>query len=122
MRLMNMETATFLVCEKGLDAEPLFIQATGFLCCGHIADQIQRLVIPLGPTTQPQDWSIRLACDVDLLALDQPARLETRAERIQAEGLTLPCRYGARGRATRVGPARLLQRLLQPRPIEFSIA
>src|SRR5918994_428611 len=116
---MNMETSTFLVCEKGLDAEPLFIPATGFLGCGHIADQIQWLLIPLGPTAQQQDWTIRLACDVDLLALDQPARLETRAERIQAEGLTLPCRHGARGRATRVGPAHLLERLLEPRPIEF---
>ena len=119
---MNMEASTFLVCEKGLDAESLFIQATGLLCCGQIADQIQRLLIPFGPTTQQQDWPICLACDVDLLSLDQPTRLETRASGIEAEGLALPRRHRARGRAARVGPARLLQCLLQPRPIEFSIA
>src|SRR5215510_16376142 len=122
MRLVNMETSTFLVCEKGLDAEAFFIPATGFLCCGHIADQIQRLLIPLGPTTQHHDGTISLACAVDLLQLDQPARLETGAERIQAEGLAFPRRHSARGRAARVGPACLLQRLLQPRPIKFSIA
>ena len=121
MRLVNMETSTFLVCKKGLDAEPFFIQATRLLCCGHIADQIQRLLISLGPTTQHHDGTIRLACAVDLLQLNQPAWLETRAERIKAEGLALPPRHGARGRATRVGPARLLQRLLQSRPIEFAI-
>src|SRR6266513_4471913 len=119
---MNMEPSTFLVCEKGLDAEALFIPATGCLCSGHITDQIQRLLIPLGPTTQHHDWTISLSCAVDLLQLDQPARLETRAERIQAEGLTLPRRHGTRGRATRVGPARLLQPLLESRPIEFAIA
>src|ERR1700756_98510 len=104
MRLMNMEPSTFLVCEKGLNTESLFIQATGFLCCGQIADHIQRLVIPLGPTTQHHDWTIRLARVVDLLALDQLARFETRAERIQAEGRALPRCHGARGRATRVRP------------------
>ena len=50
-----------------LDAEALFIKATGFLGCGHIAHQIQRFLIPFGPTTQHQDGTIRLACDMDLL-------------------------------------------------------
>src|SRR5712691_1306882 len=119
---MHMETATFLVRKKGLDAEALFIQATRFLCCGHSADQIQRLLIPLGPTTPHHDWTRRLSGVVDLFSLDQPARLETRAERIQAESLARPRRHGTRGRATRVGPAPLLQRLLEPPPIEFAIA
>src|SRR5262245_27155088 len=66
MRLVNMETATFLVCAKGLDTESFFIQATGFLGCGHSADHIQRLVIPLGPTTQHHDGAIRLSGAVDL--------------------------------------------------------
>ena len=69
-------------------------------------------MLALGPTTQHHDWTISLSRVVDLLQLDQPARLETRAERIQAEGLTLPRRHGTRGRATGVGPARLLQPLL----------
>ena len=43
---MNMESATFLVCEKSLNTEALFIPATGFLCDRHITDQIQRLLIP----------------------------------------------------------------------------
>src|SRR4029453_4102968 len=119
---MNMEPSTFLVCEKGLDAEALFIPATGCLCSSHITDQIQRLVIPLGPKTHHHEGAPRPSCAVDLLQLDQPARLETRAECIQTEGLTLPRRHGTRGRATRVGPARLLQGLLEPRPIEFPIA
>jgi hypothetical protein len=37
------------------------------LCGSHIADHIQRLVIPLGPTTQHHDGAISLACAVDLL-------------------------------------------------------
>src|SRR4030095_15106404 len=108
--------------EKGLDAEALFIPATGCLCSGPIPDHIPRLLIPLGPTTQPQDGTIRLSGAVDLLQLDQPARLETRAERLQAAGRTLPRRPGPRGRATRVGPARLLQPLLESRPIACAIA
>ena len=50
-----------------LDAESLFIQATGFLCYGHRADHIQRLVIPLGPTTQHHDGTICIACAMDIL-------------------------------------------------------
>jgi hypothetical protein len=119
---MNMETATFLVRKKGLDAEALFVQATRCLCGGHIADQIQRLLIPLGPTTQHHKWTIRLACVVDLFELDEPTRLATRAERIKAEGFARPRRHGTCGGATRRGPARLLERLLELRPIEFPIA
>src|SRR2546428_10592989 len=104
MRLMNMETATFLVCEKGLDAEALCIKATGFLCCGHIADQIQRLVIPLGPTTQHHDGTIRLSCDMDVLDLDQSAWLETRPQGIEAKRRAVPRRCRAHGRAACVGP------------------
>jgi site-specific DNA recombinase len=61
-----------------LDAEALLIKATGFLGCGHITHQIQRFLLSFGPTTQHQNGAIRLACDVDLLSLDQPAWLETR--------------------------------------------
>src|SRR5215468_3802011 len=110
MGFMNMETATLLVSQKSRDAEALFIPATRFLCGGHIADHIQRFVIPLGPTTQHHDWPLRLSGIVDLFELAQPARLETRAERIQAAGLARPRRHGTRSRATRIGPARLLQR------------
>ena len=49
-----------------LDAEALCIQATGVLGWSHIADHIQRLVIPLGPTTPHHDGTIRLSCAVDL--------------------------------------------------------
>jgi len=59
---------------------------------------------------------------VDLFSLDQPAWLETRAKRIQAAGLARPRRHGARGRATRLGPAHLLQHVLQSRPIACAIA
>jgi hypothetical protein len=105
-----------------LDAEALCIQATGFLCGGHLPDHIQRRLRPLGPTTPPHHGPIRLACAVDLLSRDQPAWLETRAERLQAERLALPRRHGARGRATRGGPACLLQGVLEPRPIACPIA
>src|SRR5215475_1651631 len=122
MRLVNMAASTFLVCKKGLNTESLFIQATRFLCCVPIANQIQRLVIALGPTTQHHDGAIRLACVVDLLAFEQLTRFETRAERIQAEGLALPRRHGTRGGATRRGPARLLERWLEPCPVACAIA
>jgi hypothetical protein len=117
-----METATFLVRKKGLDAEALFLQATRFLCGGHLADHIQRLVIPLGPTTPHHDGTIRFSCVVDLFSLDQPPRLETRAKRLQAEGFARPRRHGPCGGATRIGPARLLARVLELRPIACAIA
>jgi hypothetical protein len=119
---MHMEPSTFLVCEKGRNTEALFLPATGFLCGGHMADHIQRLVLPLGPTTPPHDGTIRLARVVDLLAREQLAQFATRAERIQAEGLALPRCHGARGRAARVRPTRLRQRVRPPRPIECAIA
>jgi hypothetical protein len=64
---MNMETAAFLVGEKSLDADALLIQATRLLGCCQIADQIQGLVIPLGPTTPHHDGAIPLSGDIDLL-------------------------------------------------------
>jgi len=60
-----MEASAFLVCEKSLDAEALLIPATRLLGCHQIADHIQGFVIPLGPATQHQDWTIRIAGDRD---------------------------------------------------------
>jgi hypothetical protein len=51
MRLMNMEAAAGLVCEKSLDAEALLLQATRLLGCRQLADQIQELLRSFGPTT-----------------------------------------------------------------------
>src|SRR5262245_11928790 len=61
MRLMNMKPSTFLVGEKRLNPEALFIPATGVLGVRHSTDQIQRLVIPLGPTTEHHHWTICLS-------------------------------------------------------------
>src|SRR5262249_34369488 len=58
--------------KKGLDAAVLFVQATRFLCGGHIADQIERLLLPRGPTTPPHDGTIRFSCVVDRCELEQP--------------------------------------------------
>ena len=116
MGRMQMAPSTVLVCEQGLDAEALCIQATGCLCSGHLPAHIQRLLLPLGPPTPHPHGTIRLACTVALLSRDQPARLETRAAGIQAAGLARPRRHGARGCVTRGGPARLLQGVLEPRP------
>src|SRR5215468_10910327 len=117
MRRVDMDTSTCLVCDKRLDAEALCIPATGGLGWGHLAAPIQRFVIAFGPTTQPQDWTIRRACAVDLRERAQPAWLATRPSRLEAAGLALPRRHGARGRAARVGPARLLQRWRPAPPI-----
>src|SRR5262249_33077036 len=81
-----------------------------------------RFLLSFGPPTQSQDGTIRLACDGDLLELAQPAWLEPHPSRIEAEGLALPRRQRARGRAARVGPARSLPRWLQARPIACPIA
>src|SRR5262245_54275191 len=54
-----------------LDADTLFIKAPGCLGGGHMAHQLQRFLLPFGPTTPPQDGTRRLAGDVDLLALAQ---------------------------------------------------
>jgi len=50
-----------------LDVKALLIQATGLFRCGHRTDQIQRFLIPLGPTTQHHDGTIRIACTMDIL-------------------------------------------------------
>jgi hypothetical protein len=122
MRLMHMEAATFLVCETGLDTEALLIPATRLLGCRQLAHHRQGLVIPLGPTTPPHDWTIRIACDQDLFELNQPPWLEARASPIKAKGLALPCRRCAHGRPADVEPAQLAQCSLQRRPIALAVA
>src|SRR5215472_12868360 len=99
MRLMQLEASTFLVCKKGLEAEALLIPVTRLLRCREIADQIQGLLISLGPPTQHHTRTIHLTGDIDLFSLHEPPRLETRAERIEAKGRALPRRYRAHGRA-----------------------
>ena len=47
-----------------LDAEPLLIIAARLLCIIHIADHIEGLVIPLGPTTQHHYWTIGVPGDL----------------------------------------------------------
>src|SRR5262245_42371324 len=110
MRLMNMESSTFLVCKKGLNTEALCIQATGFLCYRHIPDHIQGLLIPLGPTTQHHDWTIGLSCHMDVLKRNQAAWLETHPQGIEAKRRAVPRRRRAQGRAADVGPTRLMER------------
>src|SRR5215831_1587995 len=100
-----------------LEAAALLIQATGCRGCGPSTHHIQRCGISFGPPPPHQHGTLRLGCAVALLYLAQPAGLATRPERIAAEGRALPRRHGARGRAARGGPARLLQRVLQARPI-----
>jgi hypothetical protein len=119
---MQMEPATCLVCAPGLEAQARFLPATGFLGCRPSADHLPRLVLPLGPTTQPHDETICLAWGGARLSRAPPARLATRAERLQAEGLARPRRHGARGRAARGGPAHRLERLLEPRPLAGPLA
>src|SRR6266852_479685 len=105
MRLVNMETSAFLVREKGLDAETLLIIAARLLCCVHITDQIQRLLIPLGPTTQSHHRTIGVTGHLHLLERDEGAWLDTRSQGIEAKGLAFPRRHGVLGRAARVEPA-----------------
>jgi site-specific DNA recombinase len=50
-----------------LDVETLLIIAARLLCCLHIADQIQGLLIPLGPTTQHHHRTIRVTGNLHLL-------------------------------------------------------
>jgi hypothetical protein len=78
MRLVNMETSTFLIGEKGLDEETLLIRAARLLCSVHIADQIQRLLIPLGPTTEDHHRPIGVTGTLHLLQCDEGAWLATR--------------------------------------------
>jgi len=82
-----------------------------------MADHIQGLLIPLGPTTPHHDGAIPLACDLDLFSRNEPPWLETRASRIKAKGLALPRRCRAHGRPAPGGPAQRLQCVLQRRPI-----
>jgi len=79
-------------------------------------------VIPLGPTTQHHDGAIRIACDIDILSLDQAAWLQTCPQGIQAKRLAVPRRRCAHGRAAHGGPAHLVQCALQISPIELAVA
>src|SRR5438094_3351023 len=119
---MNREPSTFLVCKKGLNAAALFIQAPGFLCCRPITDHEQQLVRPLGPPTQHPDGTLGLSCAMDVLALNQSAWLATRPQGIEAKRRGVPRRRRAHGRAAYVGPARLMQRRLEGRPLERAVA
>src|SRR6516164_2897878 len=82
------------------------------LCSIHIADPIERLVIPLAPTTQHHHWPIGIPRDLHLLEFDEGPWLATCAQGIQAKGLAFPRRHGALGRAARIVPARLMECLL----------
>src|SRR5262245_53443105 len=104
MRFMNVKPSTFLVREKRFNTEALFIPATGVLGVRHITEQVQRLLIPLRPTTEHHHWTIGLPGYLHVLELDQPPRLETRPQGIEAEGLACPCRHGAHRRAALIGP------------------
>src|SRR5215813_2507358 len=99
MRLMNMPPATFLVGEKWLTPEALFIPAPGFLGWRPMADHIQRLVIPLGPTTEHHHWAIGLPGQLHLLEGDEGPGLTTRPQGSEAAGLALARRHGTQGRA-----------------------
>jgi hypothetical protein len=122
MRRVTMQPAAWLVGEQGLAAPALFLPATGCLCGGHRAAHRPRCLLSLGPPTAHQAGTRRFACAVHRLARAQPARLETRAERLQAAGRACPRRHGARGRAARGGPARRLQRVRPPRPLACPLA
>ena len=56
-----------------------------------------------------------------VFARDEGTGLATRPEGVEAEGLALPCRHGAHGRAAGVGPARLMQRGLQRCPVTLAV-
>src|SRR6266705_6694243 len=121
MRLVKMETSAFLVREKGLDAETLLIIAARLLSGVHIADQIQRILIPLGPTTQDHHRPIGVPGKLHLLSCDEGAWFATRPQGIETEGHALPRRHGAQGRAAGVGPARLVQRGLKRRLVATAV-
>jgi hypothetical protein len=87
-----------------------------------MADHRPRCWIACGPTTPHHAGTRRLACAVALLARDQSAWREPPPSRIAAAGRARPRRPRARGRAARVGPARLRQRWLQARPIACPLA
>ena len=87
-----------------------------------MADHIPRLLLSLGPTTQHHDGTLRLACDRDVLDLDQAAWFAIRPQGIEAKGRAVPRRRRAHGRAAGLGPARLMPRGLQRRPIALAVS
>lgn len=95
--------------------------AARLFCSVHIADQIQRLLIPLGPTTEDHHRPIGITGKLHLLQCDEGAWLATRPQGIEAEGRARSGCRRAQGRAAHVGPARLVQRGLQRRPVELAV-
>src|SRR5947208_7603865 len=59
---------------------------------------------------------------MDVLALNQSAWLATRPQGIKAKRRGVPRRRRAHGRAAYGGPARLMQRRLEGRPLERAVA
>src|SRR5437764_10387437 len=122
MRFVQMEAATFLVREKGLDPEAFGIQATRLLSCVHIADHIQRLFLPFGPTTEEEDWPICVTCHGRLRELDERPWLATRPYGLQAKGCAIPQGRHVTPRAAHRPPPCLVQRGLEVGPIALPIA
>src|SRR3954451_19538137 len=121
MRFLQMEPATFLVREKGFNPKAFGIQPTRLFSDTHIADQIQRVMIALRPTTDEHNRPIRGLCKVDIREGYQRARLDTRPQGIEAKGLALPRGRHMTPGATPIRPTRLCQRVLQPGAIKCAI-
>src|SRR5467141_1788702 len=59
MRFVQMEATTLLIREKCLNPKSFAIQATSVLGCSHIRDQIDGRFLPLCPTTNEHNRTIR---------------------------------------------------------------
>src|SRR5262245_39001787 len=113
MRFVQKETTTFLVREKGFNTKALGIQPTRLLGGSQIGDQIQWVFIAFGPTTDEHNRTIRGLCKAHLREGDEPSRLETPPQGIEAKGFALPRCCHMTPRATHIGPAGVCQRLLE---------
>src|SRR5207245_11092999 len=121
MRFVQMEATTLLIREKRLNPKSFAIQATGVLGCSHIRDQIDGLFIPLCPTTNEHNRTLRHPGKQHLRYLNQGSWLDTRPQAVETKGLAAPPRRPVATRAAHIRPASAPHSALQARPTKHAI-
>src|SRR5215475_6829842 len=122
MRFMQIEPATFLVGEKGLDPKAFCIYLVCLICRGHIGDQIERVCRPFAPATEEEHRAIGGFSHAYIWERDQRAGLDTGGDRLAPEAFAVPQDKDVTPCPHHIGPMVLLHRVLQPGPIKFAIA
>jgi len=98
------------------------LQATGVRGCSPMRDQIERLFLPLCPTTNAHHRPIRFPGKQPLRYLKEGSWLATRPQGVETQGLAVPPRRPVATRAAHLRPAGVLHGVLPARPLACALA